>query len=152
MLPASAVSSPAMILSKVVLPHPDGPSKAISSPELMSSDTSRNAWKSPNFLLTLRISMLIDFLSFSLPLWGRVGVGARRAALTLALSQREREQNYAPPRGTGDTGGRSGGISAASFISRSCRHSTTDLMTSVTRANSASNEATANAATDWYSL
>ena len=59
MLPASAVSRPAMMRSSVVLPQPEGPSNAISSPDSMSSDTSRRAWKSPNFLLTLRISMLM---------------------------------------------------------------------------------------------
>jgi hypothetical protein len=48
--------------------------------------------------------------------------------------------------------GRSGGSSAMAFISRSWRHSATDLITSVTSARMASSEATANAATDWYSL
>jgi len=48
--------------------------------------------------------------------------------------------------------GRSGGSSAIAFISRSWRHSMTDLITSVTSARMASSEATANAATDWYSL
>ena len=51
-----------------------------------------------------------------------------------------------------DRTGRSGGRSAAAFISRSCFHSATDLITSVTRASRASSEATAKAATDWYSL
>ena len=40
----------------------------------------------------------------------------------------------------------------AAFNSASCRHSATDLMTSVTSARIASSDATANAATDWYSL
>src|SRR5207245_300514 len=48
--------------------------------------------------------------------------------------------------------GRSGGNSAAALNARSCFHSAMDLITSVTRASSASSEATANAATDWYSL
>src|SRR5690606_154671 len=48
--------------------------------------------------------------------------------------------------------GRSGGSSAAAFMSRSCFHSAADLMTSVTTASNASSEATAKAATDWYSL
>ena len=104
--------------SSVVLPQPEGPSKAISSPDWMSSDTSRSAWKSPNCLLTLRISMLMMLLSFR----------ARRPSAAPAAPR--------PP----------------AFISRSWRHSTTDLITSVTSASSASSEATAKAATDWYSL
>jgi hypothetical protein len=48
--------------------------------------------------------------------------------------------------------GRSGGISEAAFMSRSCFHSAADLMARVTTASSASSEATAKAATDWYSL
>mgnify|MGYP006173763715 CR=1 FL=1 len=48
--------------------------------------------------------------------------------------------------------GRSGGSSAAARSSRSWRHSTMVLMTSVTMASRASSEATAKAATDWYSL
>ena len=48
--------------------------------------------------------------------------------------------------------GRSGGSSAVALSSRSCCHSATDLITKVTKANKASSEATANAATDWYSL
>src|ERR1700741_3347048 len=59
MLPASAVSSPAMMRSSVVLPQPEGPSSAISSPDDTSRLTSRRAWKSPKRLLTLRISMLM---------------------------------------------------------------------------------------------
>ncbi|MNU06989.1 hypothetical protein D3C72_2523830 [compost metagenome] len=48
--------------------------------------------------------------------------------------------------------GRSGGNSAAAFMSCSLRHSAIDLMTRVTRASNASSEAAAKAATDWYSL
>ena len=48
--------------------------------------------------------------------------------------------------------GRSGGSSARALSSLSMRHSATDLMASVTSASRASSEATANAATDWYSL
>ena len=57
----SGASSPAMMRSSVVLPQPEGPSKAISSPEAMSRLTLRRAWKSPNCLLTLRISILMFF-------------------------------------------------------------------------------------------
>ncbi len=39
-----------MILSRVVLPQPDGPRKHTSSPLLMTRLTSFNAVKSPNFL------------------------------------------------------------------------------------------------------
>ena len=48
--------------------------------------------------------------------------------------------------------GRSGGSSAVALSSRSCCHSATDLITKVTTANKARSDATANAATDWYSL
>ena len=67
-----------MMRSSVVLPQPDGPSSASSSPDAMSSDTSRSAWKSPNCLLTLRISMLMSRLLrlVSFPLRGKVGMGA----------------------------------------------------------------------------
>src|SRR5688572_26394336 len=59
MLPALAASSPAMMRSSVVLPQPEGPSRATSSPDSTSRLTLRSAWKSPNCLLTLRISILI---------------------------------------------------------------------------------------------
>src|SRR5690606_29005935 len=51
--PAVGLSSPAMRRSSVVLPEPDGPSSAISSPDLMSSETSRRAAKRSNSLRTL---------------------------------------------------------------------------------------------------
>ncbi len=50
-VPVSACSSPAMIRSSVVLPDPEGPSRASSEPEGTSSDTSlrpgscRTIWK-----------------------------------------------------------------------------------------------------------
>ena len=49
----SGVSSPAISRSSVVLPEPDGPSSAISSPERMSSETSCSAGKRSNSLRTL---------------------------------------------------------------------------------------------------
>ena len=48
-----------MMRSKVVLPQPEGPSKATSSPDSMSKLTSFKAVKVPNCLCTLRISMLM---------------------------------------------------------------------------------------------
>jgi sulfate transport system permease protein len=62
MLPWSAVSSPAMMRKSVVLPQPEGPNRATSSPDSMSRLTSFRALKVPNALLTLRIAMLIRFL------------------------------------------------------------------------------------------
>ena len=47
-----------MMRSNVVLPQPDGPNKATSSPLGTSSVTSLSALKSPKFFLTLRISIL----------------------------------------------------------------------------------------------
>ncbi|MNP71859.1 hypothetical protein D3C76_1683060 [compost metagenome] len=58
MLPTSGVSSPAMIRSRVVLPQPEGPSRATSSPLWISRLISLSALKALKFLLTLRISML----------------------------------------------------------------------------------------------
>jgi hypothetical protein len=46
----------------------------------------------------------------------------------------------------------SGGKLPMAFISRSWRHSATDLITKVTSASKANKDATAKAATDWYSL
>ena len=46
-------SSPAIRRSSVVLPEPEGPSSAISSPDLMSSETSCSAGKRSNSLRTL---------------------------------------------------------------------------------------------------
>src|SRR5690606_29626642 len=61
--PASEDSSPAIILSKVVLPEPDGPSRAVSLPSGMSSDTSFRAWNLPKDLLMRSIVMLISCTS-----------------------------------------------------------------------------------------
>jgi hypothetical protein len=50
-VPLSAVSRPAMMRSSVVLPDPDGPSSATSSPVPTSSVTFRSAANEPNVLL-----------------------------------------------------------------------------------------------------
>ena len=49
--------------SRVVLPQPDGPSSATSSPGRTSKLTSRSAVKLPKVLLTLRMSMPIGVFS-----------------------------------------------------------------------------------------
>src|SRR6266581_3718728 len=49
-------SRPAIIRSRVVLPHPDGPSSTKNSPARMDRSTPSTAWKSPNRLLRLRSS------------------------------------------------------------------------------------------------
>src|SRR5437868_11403120 len=50
--PASAVSSPAMILSKVDLPDPDGPRNAMNSRASSASDTSSSTGVTPKDLRT----------------------------------------------------------------------------------------------------
>ena len=58
-LPGSGCSRPAMIRSRVVLPEPDGPSSATSSPVATVRLTSRKAAKPSNVLLIRCTSMLI---------------------------------------------------------------------------------------------
>src|SRR4051794_33529644 len=57
MLPASGTSRPAMTRSSVVLPEPDGPSSAISSPLGTASDTSLSAANAPYCLVTRWMSI-----------------------------------------------------------------------------------------------
>ena len=58
--PASANSKPATIRSAVVLPQPDGPSSATSSPGAMSSDMSSSALTvAPNTRVRLRSETLV---------------------------------------------------------------------------------------------
>src|SRR5881628_707158 len=54
--PAVGRSSPAIIRSNVVLPHPDGPSNTRNSPSRIERSTSSTAWSCPNRLLRCRIS------------------------------------------------------------------------------------------------
>src|SRR3990170_6817632 len=54
--PAVGRSSPAMIRSKVVFPHPDGPRRTRNSPSLVDRSTPSTARTSPNCLLTLLAS------------------------------------------------------------------------------------------------
>jgi hypothetical protein len=49
-VPPVGLSSPATSLSSVVLPEPEGPRSAISSPDRMSRETSSSAGKRPNSL------------------------------------------------------------------------------------------------------
>src|SRR5262245_29094683 len=58
----SGTSIPAMIRNKDVLPEPEGPSSATSSPVSTLKLTSLSAWKEPKLLLMLRISILISDL------------------------------------------------------------------------------------------
>ena len=64
-LSGEGVSSPAMILSRVVLPEPLGPRSATSSPSLIDRLTSRRATYVPNALPICESSMLIGV--FPLP-------------------------------------------------------------------------------------
>src|SRR5438270_8965993 len=59
--PLVGISSPAIIRSTVVLPPPLGPSSAINSPSWTVKLTLRTATTSPNFLVTLRNSMLMRY-------------------------------------------------------------------------------------------
>lgn len=51
-VPLSGVSKPAMMRSSVVLPQPDGPSRAKNSPCPISSETPSSAVTSPNLRVT----------------------------------------------------------------------------------------------------
>ena len=53
MVPLSGFSSPAIILRRVVLPHPLGPNMDIISPLFICIETSDTATDLPNFLLML---------------------------------------------------------------------------------------------------
>ncbi len=64
-VPESAYSSPAMMRSRVDLPPPQGPSRAVSWPVGMVTLTSSSATKSPKLLVQARTSMLMGFVSFS---------------------------------------------------------------------------------------
>src|SRR6478609_2868127 len=55
--PEERVSSPAMMRSSVVLPQPEGPSKATNSPSATVSDTSSSAFAAPNNLPILSMTM-----------------------------------------------------------------------------------------------
>src|SRR5512135_3241995 len=51
-VPASGYSTPAMQLSVVVLPAPEGPTMTRNSPFLHSNETSFSSWTLPKLLLT----------------------------------------------------------------------------------------------------
>src|SRR4029079_7091630 len=55
--PASGTSSPAMTRSRVDLPPPLGPSRAVSEPDGTSTETSSRATNSPNLLVMRRASI-----------------------------------------------------------------------------------------------
>src|SRR5207244_8405374 len=66
--PASGQSRPAMILSRVVLPEPDGPSSANSSPLATLRSTPSSAAKAPNFLTRFLTSIVMrQFLFIEMP-------------------------------------------------------------------------------------
>src|SRR5690554_4134722 len=65
MRPLSGCSKPAMIRSRVVLPDPDGPSRAVSSPSFRDRLTLSTATKSLNRLLTRSISILMGVSSLA---------------------------------------------------------------------------------------
>src|SRR5690349_15127493 len=58
-VPSSALSRPAMMRSRVDLPPPEGPSRAVSWPVGRLTVTSSRATKSPNFLVTPVTSILM---------------------------------------------------------------------------------------------
>ncbi len=57
--PVSAVSNPATIRSAVVLPQPDGPSSATSSPGAISSDIPSSALAAPKARVSSRSDTLV---------------------------------------------------------------------------------------------
>ena len=79
-VPLSAVSNPARIRSAVVLPQPEGPSSATSSPGAISSDRPFSARTAPNDRLTSRR------LTGAPPLAARPGTPAAVAELMLVAS------------------------------------------------------------------
>src|SRR4051812_33355195 len=102
MAPSVGRSSPAIKRSSVVLPEPDGPSSAISSPERMSSETSWSAGKRSNSLRTLvtRTSIPNPRVKVSgrgLPLY-------RRRSAFQAMVQHERDERQ-PGQKCGDREG-----------------------------------------------
>src|SRR3954469_211318 len=61
-VPASAVSRPAMTRSRVDLPPPLGPSRAVNDPDGISTETSSRATKSPKRLVMLMASIPMSSL------------------------------------------------------------------------------------------
>ena len=74
--PSDAVSKPDKILSRVVLPHPEGPRMVTNSPFLICKLTSSSTCLSPNHLDTCLISMMLPpgstFLSANAVLYYKV--------------------------------------------------------------------------------
>src|ERR1700738_4710418 len=66
--PPSGSSRPAMMRSRLVLPEPDGPSSATSSPVGTVMLTSVTARKNPNYFVTLRTSIDMRALRRNSPL------------------------------------------------------------------------------------
>src|ERR1017187_10310603 len=58
--PGSGNSNPAIVRNKVVLPEPDGPSSATSSPDSTLRLTLSSAVKSPNFFVAFLTSTLMQ--------------------------------------------------------------------------------------------
>src|SRR4051812_34459005 len=56
--PASGVSNPASMRRSVVLPHPEGPSRAKNSPRPISTETSSTATVAPKRLVTPRTATI----------------------------------------------------------------------------------------------
>ena len=56
-VPDETDSSPAIIRSVVVFPHPDGPTRTMNSPSSMARSMPRTAGTSPKFLVRLRSSI-----------------------------------------------------------------------------------------------
>src|SRR6185437_11582829 len=74
--PVSGVSKPAIMRSRVVLPQPEPPSSANSSPRAISRSTPATAWTSPKRLVTPE-SLTMRSLTRLLGAAGRDGVEPR---------------------------------------------------------------------------
>src|SRR5690606_17658735 len=98
MLPVSGVSRPAMMRSRLVLPQPDGPSSATSSPLWMLRSMLFSAWIRPKRLLILLIWILMaSFLGF-----GGLALDARLAPLLEQQDHQRQGQQQAGHAERGD--------------------------------------------------
>src|SRR5690606_33243399 len=90
----------------VVLPEPEGPSSAISSPPWMSSETSWRAAKRSNSLRTLvrRSSMSVSPVRGGFSMTGASGVVAVIDTLQNRLQQQRHQRQQRQQRGDGEGG------------------------------------------------
>src|SRR5689334_18203600 len=93
-----------MMRSSVVLPQPDGPSKAVNSPAGKFSVTSFSATKSPNRLLMFLTSIAI-ISSLLLMLVQRLQIQILRAPLDKGLERQRHQGQQSQQRSHRESGG-----------------------------------------------